>query len=105
MAERRVVIGNTVTEIVPYNKGRTIFTFHNFAGETLFFSRDRSLTTANGFPVPVGSTVTFAKTDGDPSDRALYGIVATTSTDIGVSESFESLPEDKLLRALEARAG
>ncbi len=104
MAEKRVTVGTTRVQVVAQNMDRSNLVIFNRAGAELFWSRDKTLTTANAMPLPIGANMSFKESDGDDAKSALYALVAAGTTDIGVAESFESIPMEVLLRKLEARS-
>ncbi len=104
MAQKRVDVVAAVFQILSYNKGRTSWVIHNLGPSTLFFSNDRGVTITNGFPVPSGGFASKLRVDGDDPEMAIYGIALAAGADLGVNESFEEIPIDKLLRLLEARS-
>lgn len=103
MAEKAVLVGTTRVQLVAVNFKRTTITFHNRGAAEVFLSRDKGSIAGQGFPLPSGGFAAFLKVEGDDTVNAIYAIVSATTADVRVTESFEPLPIDLLLRALEAR--
>lgn len=105
MAEKRVSVGTTRVQILAFNAKRTAWIFHNRGTAEMFFSNDKGVSDSNGYPLPNGGFFARLKADGDDPRMAVYGIVTSGTADVGVSESFDPLPVDELIRLLEARRG
>lgn len=104
MPEKRVDVSTTLIQIIAVNEKRSGVIFHNRGTAELLISRDKTNVATQGFPVPSGGFFAYLKVDGDDSVNAVYGITAAGTANVGVSESYEELPSDKLLKVLEARS-
>lgn len=104
MPEKRVTVGTTRVQMLAVNEKRTGWIFHNRGLTGVFISDDKTVSDTNGFPIPPGGFFAKLKRDGDDTRMAVYGIVTAGTADVGVSESWQELPEDKLIRLIEARS-
>ncbi len=104
MPERQITVTTTVQQALAYNKDRTTWIMHNRGTVEAFVSQDRSAVVSGGFPLLAGGFVGKRRRDGEEARRAVFVAVAATTTDVRISEEFGDLPEDRLLRALEARS-
>lgn len=103
MSERRATITTTISQVLQFNAKRTGWVVHNLGLSQVFFSDDRSLTALNGFPIPSGGFFARLKVDGDDPRMAVYFLTSVTVATIGISESYEEIPFDKLIRLIEVR--
>jgi hypothetical protein len=86
LATAQASIGVTASQIVAartggVGTGRIAVTLYNFGSATIYFG-NTGVTATTGMPLPVGASVTLNTT------AALYGIAASGTQTIGVTETF-----------------
>lgn len=83
-APRRVTVATTATRLdsttVPFSGGA--FAVQNLGSATVYVGLS-TVTTATGWPVPAGSTLSLESASIDPS-VGLYGIVAASTVEVAV---------------------
>jgi hypothetical protein len=88
MAFRKVTVGTTPTIVVPFNPKRTGLTIYNNGTVTVYISDKQTNILEEGFPMPPGVYIGFAKVDGDETEYALYAQAEAGTGELRVQESF-----------------
>lgn len=80
-APKTVTVTTGATSIQVLNANRNSIAIANEGSVTVFVGVDSSVTTANGFPIPAGGSLS-----DDQSTDAWFGIVASGTADVRVIE-------------------
>jgi hypothetical protein len=81
-APSAVTVATTPTELVPIRNSRKSVTFQNTGSVDVFVYPSASVTTGNGFKIPVDSLLS----NDDVASAAWYGIVASGTCVVRVME-------------------
>jgi len=82
------VVGTEVSRIVDFAPGRSSLTIYNNGIATIYLGVDNSLSTSNGFPLPAGMAIVFAREFGDNPDLARYAVSEIDGQNIRIQEEF-----------------